>query len=282
MEIAIVGLGLIGGSIAKAIRKFTPHTVLGFDTDEQVMYKARLLDAIDAELTDERLSICDWLIVATRPMAAVEFVKRHAALIKKGATVMDVCGVKRCVCQPLWELAEQNGFTFIGGHPMAGREVGGFDHASADLFRDASMILTPQKGADIMLLERLKKFWCELGFSGVTVTTPENHDRVIAYTSQLAHIASSAYIKSPTALDHIGFSAGSYKDLTRVAKLDPEMWTELFLENREPLLRELDGLIERLSQYRDTLATADGAKLRGLLAEGRDQKLEADRKDYHA
>lgn len=282
MEIAIVGLGLIGGSIAKAIKKYTTHTVLGFDTDEQVLYKARLLDAIDAELTDERLSICDWLIVATRPGDAVRYVEEHAALLKPGATVMDVCGVKREVCQPLWRAAEAHGFTFIGGHPMAGREVSGFTNASADLFKDASMILTPGKGADMALLERLKKFWCALGFAGVTVTTPENHDRVIAYTSQLAHIASSAYVKSPTALDHIGFSAGSYKDLTRVARLDPDMWTELFIQNREPLLGELDGLIGRLAEYRDALAARDAGRMRALLAEGRDQKLEADRKDYHA
>jgi len=282
MEIAIVGLGLIGGSIAKAIKKFTPHTVLGFDTDPQVLYKANLLDAIDAELTDERLAICDWLVIATRPQAAVAFVQKHAAQIKKGAIVMDVCGVKRCVCDPLWVLADANGFTFIGGHPMAGREVGGFDHASAELFKDASMILTPPKGVDIALLDKLKKFWCALGFSGVTVTTPENHDRVIAYTSQLAHIVSSAYIHSPTALDHIGFSAGSYKDLTRVARLDPDMWTELFLENREPLLSELDRLLGRLQEYRSALSDADEVGLRGLLAAGRDQKLEADRKDYRA
>ncbi|HNW86175.1 MAG TPA: prephenate dehydrogenase [Candidatus Limiplasma sp.] len=282
MEIAVVGLGLIGGSIAKAIQKYTPHTVLGLDTDSQVLYKASLLDAIDAKLTEERLAICDWLIIATRPKAAVEFVRAHASQIRKGAIVMDVCGVKRCVCDPLWQLAEQNGFTFIGGHPMAGREVGGFDHASADLFKDASMIVTPPKGVDIALLEKLKKFWCSIGFGGVTVTTPENHDRVIAYTSQLAHIVSSAYIKSPTALDHIGFSAGSYKDLTRVARLDPDMWTELFLENREPLLSELEMLMDRLQAYREALSASDEAGLRTLLAAGRDQKLEADRKDYHA
>jgi prephenate dehydrogenase len=281
MEIAIVGLGLIGGSIAKAVKKYTPHTVLGYDANEQVMYKARLLDAMDAELTHERLAICDWLIIATRPNAAVEYVNAHAGQIKKGAIVMDVCGVKQRVCKPLWELARENGFTFVGGHPMAGREVSGFENASADLFRGASMILTPRKDADIALLERIKKFWCALGFSGVTVTTPENHDRVIAYTSQLAHIASSAYIKSPTALDHIGFSAGSYKDLTRVARLDPEMWTELFMENREPLLSELDGLLARLTEYREALADGNAASLCALLKAGRDQKLEADRKDYH-
>lgn len=282
MEIGIVGLGLIGGSIAKAAKKYTPHTVLGFDLDPQVMYKARLLDAVDGELTPERIGICDWLIIATRPTAAVLYAVENAARIKRGATVMDVCGVKRSVCAPLWRLAEDNGFTFIGGHPMAGREVGGFDHASADLFKDAAMILTPMKGADIALLEKLKKFWCALGFGGVTVTTPENHDRVIAYTSQLAHVVSSAYIKSPTALDHIGFSAGSYKDLTRVARLDPEMWNELFMQNRENLLFELDGILSRLSEYRDALEAGDAARMRALLAAGLAQKLEADQKDYHA
>ncbi len=282
MEIGIVGLGLIGGSIAKAAKKYTPHTVLGFDLDPQVMYKARLLDAVDGELTPERIGICDWLIIATRPTAAVLYAVDNAARIKQGATVMDVCGVKRSVCAPLWRLAEDNGFTFIGGHPMAGREVGGFDHASADLFKDAAMILTPMKGADIALLEKLKKFWCALGFGGVTVTTPENHDRVIAYTSQLAHVVSSAYIKSPTALDHIGFSAGSYKDLTRVARLDPEMWNELFMQNRENLLFELDGILSRLSEYRDALEAGDAARMRALLAAGLAQKLEADQKDYHA
>ena len=280
MEIAIVGLGLIGGSIAKAIKKYTPHTVLGADANREVLYKAKLLDAIDAELTDERLGICEWVLVATWPKAAVTWVEQHADAIRPGAIVMDVCGVKRAVCEPLWKLAQEKGFTFIGGHPMAGCEVSGFDHASAELFRDASMILTPPKGTDIALLERLKKFWCALGFGGVTVTTPENHDRVIAYTSQLAHVASSAYIKSPTALDHIGFSAGSYKDMTRVAKLDPDLWTELFLDNRDPLLTEVSGLIERLCEYRDALQAQDAAQLRQLLAAGRERKLEADGKDY--
>ena len=282
MEIAIVGLGLIGGSIAKAVKKYTPHTVLGFDTDEQTLYKAKLLNAVDAELTDERLAICDWLIVATRPRAAVEYVQTHADLLKPGVTVMDVCGVKRVVCETLWRLAEERGFTFVGGHPMAGLEVGGFDHASAELFRDASMIVTPPRGADMALLENLKKFWRTLGFAGVTVTTPENHDRVIAYTSQLAHVVSSAYVKSPTALDHIGFSAGSYKDLTRVAKLDADMWTELFLDNRDNLLSELDGLLAHLTAYRNALKAGDETELRALLAAGREQKLDADRKDYHA
>ena len=279
MNIAIIGLGLIGGSIAKSLKKFTPqHTVLGFDTNEQTMYKARLLDAIDGELTDERLGICDMVIVSTWPKAAVDYVTSHASLIKKGALVMDVCGVKKAVCEPLWQLAQENGFLFVGGHPMAGMEYSGFDHANAGLFQNASMILTPPRGTDIQTLESLKHFWRELGFARVVITTPENHDKVIAYTSQLAHVASSAYIRSPFAMEHHGFSAGSFRDMTRVARLDENMWTELFQLNKEPLLHELNQLIEHLCQYRDALASDETETLRSLLREGKERKEIADHK----
>ncbi|MBE5801335.1 MAG: prephenate dehydrogenase [Clostridiales bacterium] len=279
MNIAVIGLGLIGGSIAKTLKKYAPqHTVLGYDTNEQTMYKARLLDAIDADLTDERLSICDIVIVATWPQAAVDYVTNHATQIKKGAIVMDVCGVKKAVCEPLWQVAQENGFLFVGGHPMAGMEYSGFDHASAGLFQNASMILTPPRGTGIQTLEYLKHFWRELGFARVVITTPENHDKVIAYTSQLAHVTSSAYIRSPFAMEHHGFSAGSFRDMTRVARLDENMWTELFQFNREPLLAELSQLIDHLCQYRDALASGDNEAMRALLKEGRERKEIADRK----
>ena len=282
MEIAVFGLGLIGGSVAKAIKKYTPHTVLGADTSEQVMYKARLLDAIDGEITAERLGICDVVILATWPQTAVRLLEEHADSLKKGALVMDVCGVKRAVCEPLWQLAKEKGFTFVGGHPMAGVEYAGFDHATAALFQGASMILTPPAGTDIATLERLKQFWMQLGFGRVVLTTPEKHDAMIAYTSQLAHVVSSAYAQSPTAQEHFGFSAGSYKDMTRVARLNEQMWTELFLCNQELLLLELDGLIERLSAMRDALAKGDETALQALLRRGRECKEQADRKDYDA
>lgn len=279
MNIAVVGLGLIGGSIAKCIKKLTPHTVLGMDANEQVMYKARLLDAIDMELTPERLAICDMVIVATWPKTAVSYVAKNAKQIKKGAMVIDVCGVKTAVCEPLWKIAEENGFLFVGGHPMAGIEYSGFDHAIATLFQNASMILTPPKGMDIQTLDFLKHFWRQLGFGRVVMTTPENHDKVIAYTSQLAHVVSSAYVLSPAAMEHHGFSAGSFKDMTRVAKLNEDMWTELFFCNREPLLSELDVFIENLQRYRAALADSDEELMRVLLRTGREHKEEANRKD---
>lgn len=278
MNIAIIGLGLIGGSMAKTLKKNTPHTILGIDTDPQVMFKARLMEAIDADLTPERLAICDMVFVATWPQTAVSYVQEHAAQIRKGAVVIDLCGVKRAVCEPLFRVAEENGFLFVGGHPMAGIEYSGFDHASTSLFQNASMILTPPRNTNLQVLAELKHFFRELGFARVVVTTPEEHDRVIGYTSQLAHVVSSAYVKSPEAMEHHGFSAGSFKDMTRVARLQPDMWTELFMLNREPLLSELDALIGHLNEYRDALENADAKQLHALLKAGAERKEIVDRK----
>jgi len=246
------------------------------------VYKAKLLEAIDGELTSARLSICDMVIVATWPGAAVDYVTANADAFSPGAIVMDVCGVKRAVCEPLWKLAAETGFTFVGGHPMAGIEYSGFDHTVSTLFENASMILTPPRNAEIELLDRLKRFWRGLGFGKVVMTTPEEHDRVIAYTSQLAHVVSSAFIKSPAALMHLGFSAGSFRDMTRVAKLNEDMWAELFMANQAPLLEELDLFMENLSAYRGALANGDREALRGLLRDGREMKAAADRKDDDA
>ena len=283
MNIAVIGLGLIGGSMAKTIKKFMPqHTILGIDTDPQVMFKAKLLSAIDAELTPERLSICDMVLVATWPKTAVSYVEEHAGYIRKGATVIDLCGVKRVVCEPLFQAAKEHSFLFVGGHPMAGTEYSGFDHATAALFQNASMILTPPSGTSIQVLAELKHFFRELGFSHVVMTTPEEHDRMISYTSQLAHVVSSAYVKSPEAMQHHGFSAGSFRDMTRVARLNPKMWTELFLLNREPLLDELDALIAHLNEYRAALVENDEEKLFSLLEEGTQRKEIVDRKGDEA
>ena len=220
MEIGIVGLGLIGGSLAKAISQNTDNTVYGFDISEQVMHKAMLVDAIEQPLTDELLPQCDIVIVALYPPDAIDYVTRHADLFTKGGIV----------CEQLIPLAEEKGFLFVGGHPMAGREHSGFTYAKKSLFNNASMIFTPTKGP-IESMEKLKNLFTSIGFTNIEIATPEEHDRKIAFTSQLAHVVSNAYIKSPTAQEHMGFSAGSYKDLTRVAKLNEDMWTELFLEN---------------------------------------------------
>lgn len=276
MNIGVVGLGLIGGSIAKAIKYYTEDTVYGFDIQKSVMLKAKLLGAIDTELTPELISECDMLVVALYPQATIDFVEQNARYIKKGATVIDTCGIKCAVCSRLFKVAEENGFKFIGGHPMAGRHFSGFDYSLPTMFNNASMILVPPKNADIAALDTLKKWFEKIGFTVIKTTTAEDHDKKIAYTSQLAHVVSNAYVKSPEAEVHRGFSAGSYQDLTRVAKLNPEMWTELFMCNKNNLAAEIDGIIENLKKYSDAIKSSDEKALFALLKEGSDRKDKID------
>lgn len=271
MEIGIVGLGLIGGSLAKAISQNTDHTVYGTDISSQVVNKAVLINAIEQPLTDALLAQCDIVIIALYPKDTIEYVKSHGDVFKKGAIVLDCGGVKKIVCDQLIPLSEEKGFLFVGGHPMAGLEHSGFTYAKKSLFNNASMIFTPTKGP-IESIEILKNLFTSIGFTNIEIARPEVHDKKIAFTSQLAHVVSNAYIKSPTALEHTGFSAGSYKDLTRVAKLNENMWTELFLENRENLTAEIDTLIENLKQYSTAIKSNDEDTLRQLLKDGREKK----------
>lgn len=279
MNIGIVGLGLIGGSVAQAIRRNTPHTLLGYDIEPSVVCKAKLLGAIDGELDEARLPACDMVLVAIYPTEAIEYVKTHAHAFRPGCIVMDLCGVKRVVCDALWPVAREAGFVFVGAHPMAGIEHSGFDYARATLFSNASMLLTPPPGIDIETLQMLKRFWAAIGFTNLEITTPKEHDRRIAYTSQLAHVLSSSYIKSPTAKDHHGFSAGSYRDMTRVARLNETLWTQLFLANRENLSAEIRLLISHLQEYDDALCAGDEARLFALLREGRERKERTDKEE---
>ena len=275
MKVGIVGLGLIGGSMAKSIKTRTAHTVYGIDLDHETMTMARMCGAIDAPLTEQTLPQCDLVLVAIRPGAAVEWVRQNAARISKSAILVDLCGVKRMVVKAITPMAEANGFAYIGGHPMAGRERGGFTAATDDLYVGASMILTPDKRTDMQLLETLKAFFLDIGFASLTFSTPEEHDRIIAFTSQLAHITSSAYVKSPEAQKRRGFSAGSFQDMTRVARLDEDMWTELFLDDADYLTGELEVLIRHLTEYLDALRAGDADTLRKLLREGREKKATA-------
>lgn len=276
MLIGVVGLGLIGGSLAKAIKYNTENTVLGYDIDLNVLLKAKLLGAVDGELTEEKIPECDMIITGLYPQSTKDFINANAAKFKKGAIVVDTCGIKGYVCEDMWKTAKENGFVFIGAHPMAGLHYSGFEHSQVTLFNNASMVLVPSKDVNINDLEKVKKLFLSIGFTDIQLTTPEKHDKLIAFTSQLAHVVSNAYVKSPTAKEHKGFSAGSYKDLTRVAKLNETMWTELFLENDEYLIREIDGIIENLQQYSAALKARDEKTLRQLLKDGRECKERID------
>lgn len=231
-----------------------------------------LFGAIDGELKDGNMAQCDIIILALYPRAIVEFLRKKAHFFPRSAIVVDCGGLKREICREGRALAQEHGFTFIGGHPMAGREVWGFNASLQNLFSGASMILTPDGDVDISVLDRVKGFFLSLGFGCVTIKTAEEHDKIIAYTSQLAHVLSSAYIKSPTAEQHSGLSAGSFRDMTRVATINDSMWSEIFIANRDFLIGEIDTLIDNLSAYRSAVAQGDGETLRRLLAEGSERK----------
>ena len=275
MTVGIVGLGLIGGSLARAYHD-AGHRVLGFDRDASTVQFALLAGAVDEPLTEKNIGQCALLLLAVYPQAAADYLERMGGKLSPEAVVVDCCGIKREICEAGFRLADKYGWLFVGGHPMAGTHFSGFKYSRADLFRSAPMVLVPPVFDDIRLLERVKALLAAPGFGSFSVTTAEAHDRMIAFTSQLAHVVSNAYIKSPEAGAHKGFSAGSYKDLTRVAWLNAPMWTELFLDNRDNLLRELGTLIANLKVYRDALAQNDAEALCAALEEGKRRKEEVD------
>lgn len=269
MKIGVVGLGLIGGSLAKAYKTNEDCIVYGADKDSLAVQLALLTESIDAELTDELLPSCDYIFLSIYPHAAVTWLKDHAATLSSHTVVIDCCGIKQTICEIGFQLAEQYGFHYLGGHPMAGTQYSGFKYSREDMFQDACMILVPPLDPDIALLDQVHKALAKAGFTHVTITTAKKHDNIIAYTSQLAHVVSNAYVKSPNAQIHHGFSAGSYRDLTRVARLNEHMWTELFLDNAEALTGEIDFLINSLQQYSDAIKAGDADRLCTLLREGR-------------
>ena len=275
MKIGIVGLGLIGGSLARALTESGKHEVFGLDRNRSSLLAAKMVEAISGELTDENIGEMDMIFIALYPQATVEFVEANASKIKKGAIVADCGGVKRPICAPCEKAAEENGFVFIGAHPMAGTQFSGFNASRGNLYKNATMIITPKENTDIRILEKLRNVLNDAGFGAINFTTPEEHDKVIAFTSQLPHIISNAYVKSHTAVKQKGFSAGSYRDLTRVSKLNEKMWTELFFENKDNLCAEIDFLVERLSEYSAALKADDREGLVALLKEGTDSKKQA-------
>ena len=275
MKIGIVGIGLIGGSLAKAY-KAEGHEVYAFDTDKTILSFAQLYGAIDGVLDTQSTGQCEMIFIAVNPGDAVANLERMAKNIAKDTLVIDCCGIKRTVYEKCFPIAEKYGFIFVGGHPMAGSHNVGFKNSRADLFKGAYMILVPPVYDDAVLFGRIEELLKPIGFGHLTVTTAEKHDEIIAFSSQMAHIVSNAYIKSPTARSHKGFSAGSYKDLTRVARLNSDMWAELCMGNNDFLIKELDGFIQEISLYRDALAVKDIDKLRELLKEGSRIKEELD------
>ena len=275
MNVGILGLGLIGGSLARAYA-LEGHTVYAIQRNEAMLSFAMLAGAVHGKLNEETIPKCDLILLAIYPDGSAGWLEQNAHLISKDTLVLDCCGVKQEICTRCFPVAQKYGFTFVGGHPMAGSQFSGFKYSRADLFHGAPMVLVPSVFDDIALLQRVKDALSPCHFGFFSVTTAEEHDKMIAFTSQMPHILSNAFIKSPTALKHKGFSAGSYRDLTRVAWLNPQMWAELFLENRDNVLFELDYYIDSLKEYQQAIRDKDMEKLVRLLDEGKKRKEEVD------
>lgn len=275
MNVGILGLGLIGGSMARCYSK-AGHTVYACEKDETILSFAELSGSVHGQLNPENISRCDLIFLAIYPDGSASWLEENAHYISPNALVMDLCGIKEEICRRCFPLAESYGFTFIGGHPMAGSHNSGFKYSRSNLFQGAPMVLVPPRFDDIDLLQRAKDALSCCGFSHFSVCTAQEHDKLIAFTSQMPHVLSNAYIKSPTALGHKGFSAGSYKDLTRVAWLNAKMWAELCMENKENMLFELQTYIEELTKYQQALESNDLSALTALLEEGRKRKEEVD------
>ncbi len=267
-NIVIVGLGLIGGSLAKAFQKYSDCTVVGIDRDPQVLRQALSCGAIDKAGDKTDLQNADILYLCLYPQADIDFVTEHHSYIRPGCVVTDTCGIKSEICAHLPRLAKEHGFSFVGGHPMAGKEKNGFGASDADLFQGASYIIVPC-GAAQTAVDTLKDIAARLGFGGTVTTTPEHHDQMIAFTSQLPHVLACAYVMSPRCPEHPGFSAGSYRDVSRVANINENLWAELFIDNKEALGGELEALITHITEIKDAVAKSDADSLRALLRRGR-------------
>ena len=277
ITVGVVGLGLIGASFCKAYKENEPEAVVyGWNRTKSTSEMAKMQGVIDDELTDENLGSCDLVILSLYPEASVKWMEDHRKSFNKNGIVTDACGTKRFICDRAFAIAEEEGFTFVGCHPMAGTHFSGMAYSRADMYEGAPMVIVPPKFDDINLLEKVKELFAPCKFGSFHVAHADEHDQMIAFTSQMPHIVSNAYIKSPNARNHSGFSAGSYKDMTRVAWLNPVMWTQLFLENKDNLIFEIETLQKELQKYKEALENDDAETMTKLLDEGKKIKEEVD------
>lgn len=279
MNICVVGLGLIGGSVCKALKEYTTHTVFGVDTDIHIRRAAVEDGAVDGIIENGDFSDVDMTVVCLYPYITREFLMQNMGNFKPDSIVCDFCGIKSFLVEPMTELAKEHGIRYVSAHPMAGREVGGYENSLKTLYVGKNFIVTPVQGTDEGAKKEVLLLATQLGVTRTIETTPDMHDKIIAYTSQLAHIVSSAYVKSPTIEGELGFTGGSFQDMTRVATVNENMWTELFMLNDNALLSELDMLIENLSLYRQALAEKNDRLMYVLLRDGRLRKEENRRND---
>lgn len=271
MNIAVVGMGIIGGSFCKAFKKYTQHYIIGINRTQSTLQEAFDCGAIDEKGTEESLGKADVVIMALYPQATVDYIEKYGSYLKKGCIVTDSSGIKTEICPQMVALSKKYGFTFVGSHPMAGKETNGFSSADADLYKGASYIIVPCE-ADEGAVKTLSDLAMEINFGQIKLSTPEEHDRMIAFTSQLPHVLACSYVLSPCCKNHKGFSAGSYHDVSRVANINSKLWSELFMENREPLLKELNILIDNITKITDAINESDINRLQDLLEQSHQTK----------
>ena len=278
MKIMFVGLGLIGGSMALALKGYTGLERYAVECDEWTRFEALGRGAVRAawaSVEEAPLDEMDTVVLCLHPQAAAGFVRTQAHRLRPGALLTDVCGVKRPICDAVAALGERD-FIYLGGHPMAGRERGGFANATPDLFRGAHYILTPDDSVPQESVQLMRQLVTFMGCSDVVLTTPDAHDARIAYTSQLMHVMALALCDQHLLFDSYGFEGGSFRGATRVAALEPDLWTELFWVNRETLANLTDELIGKLQEYSDLLKAGDRQALLERLTASSNRKKEFD------
>ena len=273
--VVICGLGGLGSNVAVSLARAGIGRIHLIDFDKvdisnlnRQQYFPNQLGKYKADALTETLKKADVVFMCTFPKHIISFVEENAKYFKENCIVTDVCGIKSEICPALTEICTKNGLRFVGSHPMAGKEQFTYEASEAELFKGASYIIVPCSGGD-EAVDTIKELALSIGFGMIRMTTPAEHDRMIAFTSQLPHVLACAYVKSPCCPDHVGFSAGSYKDVSRVASINENLWTDLFLNNKEPLSLELQILIDNLTEFNNAIKSDDNEKLREMLKEAR-------------
>lgn len=272
MNIGIVGLGLIGGSIARRLTKIDDYNVFGADSNFETVKYALEQNIINLELNQENIKDIDILIICLNPVLVLEVLPTYIENLKSDTIVFDIAGNKTAICTQfeIWQKQFPH-LHFFSTHPMAGREVFGIENSTDTLFEDKSILLIPQSKNNSKK-QIVIDLYNDLGTREVKITDAKTHDAIIAYTSQLAHIISSGFVDSPLSSSSDGFNGGSFSDLSRVAKMNPFMWTELVLENRENVITCLDFFINNMINFKDAISKNDSEKLLRLFQKGNSKK----------
>lgn len=271
MKICVAGLGLIGGSVCMALKR-AGYAVGGYNRSEKAVSFALSRKIIDCAA--QSLKDYDVVFVALPPQVTVNFIANTP--FKDGAVVCDLCGVKSFIGDAV-NSAKRN-IRYVGAHPMAGKEVSGIENACADLFDRASMVITHGEKTDKDAVNVIKKLVKDMGFKYIVECSPKLHDRKIAYTSQLAHVVSNCYVNDPEIDGCLGFTGGSFQDMTRIAGVDENMWAQLFCANKENLIEKVLNLRAALDNFLAALESGDEKKVKEVFSVGakayRDGKAE--------